>query len=47
MTLAVGVTSSLPDGNSGLDSTAMQCAVEREANPEAGKGNWFDGSGPG
>ena len=47
MPLAVGVTSSLPECNSGLDSIVMPCAVEEEANPEDGKGYWFGGSGPG
>lgn len=47
MTLAVGMTSSLPECNSGLDYTVIQCAVEEEANPEDGKGNWLGGAGPG
>jgi hypothetical protein len=47
MVLAEGVTSALPECNSGLDSTVMQCAVEEEATPEDGKGNWLGDSGPG
>jgi hypothetical protein len=39
MALAVGVTLSLPECNSSLDSTVMPCSVEEEANPEDDKGN--------